>query len=203
MKKIWIGILLIALCGCSVAEPKDTKKTNEKDQTSYCDDATSTCGFGTEADMSAYEGFDHANSMFEESDMTHLINTIKRKETGIFYLGYPSCPWCVEALPVLNEVAKASNQHIAYVRTRDEKKELMYTEEQKKTLIDAASTYMQKDDEGNYQVYVPFFVVVKDGVVVDGHVGTVDGHDAHERVMTEEEKSQLKEIFEKMLQLTA
>lgn len=202
MRKLWLCMLLVVVCGCSSAETKDTKKNADNNTVSYCDDAGGTCGFGTEADMSAYEGFDSKDAMFEESDMAHLLSAIESKSTGMFYLGYPSCPWCVEALPILNEVAKEHSQHIAYVRTRDDQKELMYTEEQKKALIDAASSYMQKDTDGNYQIYVPFFVVIKEGKVVDGHVGTVDGHDAHERVMNEDEKSQLKDIFTKMLQLT-
>ena len=33
-----------------------------------------------------------------------------------------------------------------------------------------------------------------------GHVGTVDGHDAHERKMNEQEKKDLQSIYEDMFQ---
>ena len=45
---------------------------------------------------------------------------------------------------------------------------------------------------------MPFVVVVKDGKAVSGHIGTVDGHDAHERKMTEKETQELKKIYENM-----
>ena len=47
-------------------------------------------------------------------------------------------------------------------------------------------------------LYVPFVVVVKDGKAVSGHIGTVDGHDAHERKMTEKEMQELKKIYADM-----
>lgn len=196
MKKAVLCIVLIILCGCS--STTNTKQP-EDNNAAYCDD-TKGCGFGEKADMSGYENFDTQNSMFEESDMAHLLNAIKEKKSGIFYLGFPKCPWCIEAIPVLNNIAKQHNQMIAYVRTRDDASELIYTPDQKKALISYASAYMNKDDEGEYQIYVPFVLVVKDGKVVAGHVGTVDGHDAHERKMKEEEKKALQNIYEDMFQ---
>ena len=44
--------------------------------------------------------------------------SVFQKESAILYFGYPSCPWCVEALPVMNEVMKADKQHILYIRTK-------------------------------------------------------------------------------------
>lgn len=98
----------------------------------------------------------------------------------------------------MNEVAKADKQHILYIQTRDDKKELLYTQDQKKEMISYTKQFMEKDDEGEYQLYVPFVVVVKDGKAVSGHIGTVDGHDAHERSMTDKEKQELKKLYEDM-----
>lgn len=197
MKKAFLCVLLILLCGCSTST--SNSKQPEDHNATYCDDSKG-CGFGEKADMSGYENFDTKNSMFEESDMAHLLTAIKEKKSGIFYLGYPKCPWCIEAIPVLNDIAKKHNQSIAYVRTRDDDSELIYTPDQKKELISYASTYMNLDDEGEYQIYVPFVLVIKDGKVVAGHVGTVDGHDAHERKMNEQEKKDLQSIYEDMFQ---
>lgn len=195
MKKTVLCILLVLLCGCSTSTT-DKQKT-EEDGTSYCDDSKG-CGFGEKADMSGYKDFDTKNSMFEESDMEHLLTAIKEKKTGIFYLGFPKCPWCEEAIPVLNDIAKENNQNIAYVQTRDDASELIYTPDQKKALISYASAYMNQDDKGEYQIYVPFVLVIKEGKVVAGHVGTVDGHDAHERKMNDQEKKELQTIYEDM-----
>ena len=58
---------------------------------------------------------------------------------------------------------------------------------------------MTKTDDG-LTLYVPVVVSIKDGNTIDGHVGTVDGHDAHERVMTEEEVEKLTAIYSEMLE---
>ena len=53
----------------------------------------------------------------------------------------------------------------------------------------------------NIKIYVPFVLVIKDGKVVAGHVGTVDGHDAHERkIELSKEKKDLQSIYEDMFQ---
>ena len=59
---------------------------------------------------------------------------------------------------------------------------------------------MNKDNEGEYQIYVPFVIVIKDGKVVSGHIGTVEGHDAHERKMNDQEKQDLQDIYTEMFE---
>ena len=152
------------------------------------------CSANTETD----KDFRETKNQFVDSDMQEALSVFQKKESAILYFGYPSCPWCVEALPVMNEVAKADKQHILYIRTRDDKKELLYTPKQKLEMISYTKQFMEKDDQGEYQLYVPFVVVVKDGKAVSGHIGTVDGHDAHERKMTEKETQELKKIYEDM-----
>ncbi len=100
---------------------------------------------------------------------------------------------CVE------EVRKEYDQTIHYIRTRDENRERLYTDEQKEKIAPYLKDYMSENEEGILTLFVPCVVVVKDGQVVDGHVGTVEGHDAHERKMTAEEQEQLKKKYEDML----
>lgn len=59
--------------------------------------------------------------------------------------------------------------------------------------------YMSENDEGVLTLYVPLVLVVKNGEVIDGHESTLDGHDATEREMTDDEKAQLKKIYETLL----
>lgn len=188
-------ILLIMLSACTNQTAKE-----EVQQPAYCDeDENTTCSLGKNADMSGYEGLDAKNTQFEESDMDTVLKTFDEKKDGIFYFGYPGCPWCVEAVPVLNEQAKEAGVKIQYIQTRDAEKKLMYTEQQKAKLVPLVEQYLNKDDDGNYQIYVPFVLIVKNGVAKSGHIGTVDGHDAHERVMTDDEKTQLIAIYQEML----
>lgn len=199
MKKIVLLLMVSLLCACSANTETDKSEPNKKD--AYCSDETdksSARGIDESADMSGYKDFRETKNQFVDSDMQEALSVFQKKESAILYFGYPSCPWCVEALPVMNEVAKADKQHILYIRTRDDKKELLYTPKQKLEMISYTKQFMEKDDQGEYQLYVPFVVVVKDGKAVSGHIGTVDGHDAHERKMTEKETQELKKIYEDM-----
>ncbi|MCR0328029.1 transporter accessory protein [[Clostridium] innocuum] len=199
MKKIVLLLMVSLLCACSANTKTEQTKTNTKD--SYCSDESdksSACDIDESADMSGYQDFKDTKNQFVESDMKEALSVFQKKESAILYFGYPGCPWCVEALPIMNEVAKADKQHILYIQTRDDKKELLYTQDQKKEMISYTKQFMEKDDEGEYQLYVPFVVVVKDGKAVSGHIGTVDGHDAHERSMTDKEKQELKKLYEDM-----
>ena len=46
----------------------------------------------------------------------------------------------------------------------------------------------------------PFVVVVKKGKAIKANIGTVEGHDAHERKMNEKEKRQLRKIYDAMFE---
>lgn len=193
MKKTMIFILALLLVGCSVNTDK------EKDKAAYCDDGEEgVCSITKSADMSSYENFTDKSNQFVKSNMKEMLTMFKEKKSGVVYLGYPDCPWCIEALPVMNEIAKAEETKISYVQTRDSEKKLLYSEEEKKELIPYVEQYLNKDEDGAYQLYVPFMVVIKDGKAVAGHIGTVDGHDAHERKMTKEESEDLKKIYQEM-----
>lgn len=197
MKKIIPFLILLLLCGC--AGNTEEKKV-EPAKNTYCGDENKdgACGLEEPADMSGYEDFDSKDSRFVKSEMKEALAMFKEGKSGILYFGYPKCPWCVEALPIMNEIAKEDNLNIHYIRTRDDDKKLLYTEQEKKEFIQYTEKYLEKDDEGNYQIYVPFVVVVKDGKAISGHIGTVDSHDAHERKMNEKEKKELKALYTKM-----
>ena len=47
---------------------------------------------------------------------------------------------------------------------------------------------------------LPFVVVVKKGKAIKANIGTVEGHDAHERKMNEKEKRQLRKIYDAMFE---
>lgn len=57
-------------------------------------------------DMSDYDGFQDRDNVFVKSDMAEAIQLFQNKKDAILYFGFPDCPWCIEALPIMDESAK-------------------------------------------------------------------------------------------------
>ena len=85
------------------------------------------------------------------------------------------------------------------MQTRDSQTELLYTDEERKELSLYLKDYMKEDESGDLKLYVPLVVRIENGKVVDGHLGTVEGHDAHERKMNEEEKEEVMQNYKKIV----
>lgn len=135
--------------------------------------------------------FDEATAFFQEG------------KTGLLYFGFPDCPWCRDVIPVLEQEAEEAGQEVLYIRTRDDNKERLYTDEQKEKIIPYLEEYMSENDDGELTLYVPLVVSVENGEATAGNVGTVEGHDAHEREMTEEEQKELQEILHNIVNRAA
>ncbi|WP_305204523.1 TlpA family protein disulfide reductase [Dubosiella newyorkensis] len=179
MKKLFI-LCVFLLAGCATQTPSKTPSACSEEQ---------ACTIGDQNTVETMQPLS-----FEEA-----LSFFKEKKSGLLYFGFENCPWCQEALPILREEAKRQNVSIHSILTRDENNELLYTEEQKQEIIPYLQDYMSKNEEGELTLYVPLVVVVKDGKAIEGHVGTVDDHDAHARKMTEEEKQELQKKYEDLL----
>ena len=92
------------------------------------------------------------------------IIKILENGTGVVYLGFPECPWCMEYVKHLNESAKENNvSKIYYKNILNERKE--NTKEYQK-MVELINDYLQYDEEGNKRIYVPAVIVVNNGVIV-------------------------------------
>lgn len=188
MKKI--GIVLFGIClllaGCN--DNKEKENTN-------------VCGVDCEkADMEGYDNFMDGDHVFLEVTFDEANTFIKDKEfSGIIYFGYATCPWCIEAVPIMNEVAKAQETNIYYVNKKSEANEA-HPEWLKETtkLLDKA--YGLDENDGETYLYVPEVIVIKEGKIVAHHMGTLDDHDATERKMTDKEQEELQKIYEELFE---
>lgn len=187
MKKIVLLMLVLVLGGCRTQEEPETDQP-------YCSFNSDECL----SDSDEYEAFIKDSDVFIEITMQEAIDMFENQESGILYFGFPDCPWCLEALPIMEEAAKENGKDIYYVRTRDDERNLIYTDEEKSAILSYVGQFEDTDDEGNAALFVPLVVTVKDGEAISGHVGTVEGHDAHERVMSQDEQDQLKKIYVEM-----
>lgn len=153
-----------------------------------------------------YPSLNTANHAFDIIDYDTLL-TLFDEGDHILYLGFPSCPWCVEYVTYYNEVAKEQNKRIKYYDIKEIRKIVdgaLYSDFQ--TLVDKIDAeYLSEKVENDITydwIYAPTLFVIKNGKVVARVVGGIDGHNILERSLTKEEKEEyldlLREIFSKI-----
>lgn len=171
-------VCALALAGC-------VQKTDSAANTSACDGSSEKACDAAETAADEYG--------FIPMEFDEAIAFFKEGKSGLLYFGFPDCPWCKEAVPILQQEAKDTGVDVYYIRTRDSEHNRLYTDEQKENIVPYMKDYMSNNDEGVLTLYVPAIVAVKDGKAVAGHVGTVDEHNAKEGPMTSEQKKQAEE----------
>ncbi|MDO4963568.1 MAG: hypothetical protein Q4E75_05715 [bacterium] len=156
------------------------------------------------------------------SNYDEVIDVIENK-TGIIYLGFPECPWCRNAIPVLLDAAKQNKVKTIYylniLNDRDsyvvEDGSLVYEKDDKgkelkgttgyKKLLKVLDNYLtdytiRYEDElyetGEKRIYAPSVIFVKDGRVLGIHVSTVDSQTDPYKSLTDEENDELYSIYE-------
>ncbi|MEG0169341.1 TlpA family protein disulfide reductase [Anaerorhabdus sp.] len=208
MKKILSLLLALTLVGCTATQaPTPTPEESKKPSSNVGCDVTSECEDGEKADMSAYKDFMDTDHVFRSITMQQGNELLESDKTFVLYYGFSTCPWCVELLPILNDVAKENGMAVEYVNVRPEGTDStndirVDTNPDYVKLTEIVNDYLPVNDEGVKRLSVPFVFFVKDGEIVETHIGTLDSHDAKERVMNDEEKAELTQImidnFQKM-----
>lgn len=194
MKKILLILLtLFMFTACSSKQEEVT--TSE---------GSSACGIET------CEEEEKASYKIAENQITvaDVVSKLENKESFVLYMYFDACPWCKELGPIVSD----------YLSDKDDLFNMTYA-----LNVRADGTkendLRYKDDDGNYNeplfetiynfirdqldedgvVYVPTLLFIKDGELVYFHTGTVEGHDATERTLTDEEKQsivdELKEYY--------
>ena len=138
---------------------------------------------------------------------------ILKSGTGIIYLGFPECPWCRNAVPVLLDAANETGVDTIYyfnaLSIRDKKHldedgnivvDDKGTEEYKKLveiLYDYLGEYEGLNDSSIKRIYFPTVIFVKNGDIKGLHVSTVDSQVNPKEPLTNEQYEELKEIYVK------
>lgn len=177
MKKIIIAcILALALGACS----SDTGSSPKE-----------------RADMSGYSTLTDTDHVFIESSVKEMAEMMDNHESFAVYFGFDECPWCLEAVPLLNEAAKENNEDVYYINTRknSEWKSNLDIDDYD-LLVEKLGDYLSFDDDGVKHLYTPHVFFMKDGSVVYDHEGTIEGHDAHDETLSDEEKETVKGYYE-------
>ncbi len=148
------------------------------------------------------------------SDIEKLF---KDNASFVIYMGFPTCPWCRNAIGVLLDVAKSRNiNDIKYINIYDMR--TMWTVKDDKLEVTRKGTddyykllelfdsilddyYYETDDNkyetGEKRIYAPTVVFVKDGEIVGSHVATVTLNEDQTPydVILDDQKEELSKIY--------
>ncbi len=169
MKKIFsILMVLLVLTGCA------EKKTTLEDLKTIPND------------MMSYETMIEPSNRFLELSFEEALRLFEEKGSGILLISRPSCPHCLNAVPVLHEVAEEHDLMIYYVDCSKG----FENQHLEKLEVYAANVL------GARGVLVPIVFSIINGEALGKHIGTVAEEDG---LLTEEQKKETKEIYEKLL----
>ncbi|MCL1991104.1 MAG: hypothetical protein FWG67_09475 [Defluviitaleaceae bacterium] len=166
------------------------------------------------SDMSAYEI--EGEHRFYDVTMYEALQLIEDPSfDGMLYFGFPTCPWCQAAVPVIHEASQEVGVDIFYVSRRHDLRadewlewdELMawwlyeQTEDMRWIYLDetGSETTEVTNEPLRPNIFVPHVVHVRNQTVIDQHRGTFEGHDApNDPGLTEEAHETLLRIYRNM-----
>lgn len=167
-----------------------------------------TSGGSTYLELNIRE--DHRFTIATEEQVRDLLD----KGNGAIYFGFPECPWCRNAVPVIDEAAEAVNlDEILYLnvmemrdqKSRDADGEIVTDKEGTdfyyyllEQLGDLAPAYTSLEDPNERRILVPLVAVVVGGNVVDTHLSTVDSQEDPYTPLTDEQHTELLDIYKQM-----
>lgn len=174
-------ILICLISGCSVNKNID----NNYDALKFKEEYEALNDSSVKMDISD-------DNPIKYVDFSSLEEVLTSK-TGVIYLGFPSCPWCRNIIPVLFEVAKENDIDTIYYANPREIKD---NHENYQKLKDILNDYLEVNDEGEKTLYVPDVYFVKDGKIVGNHLSSVDSQDDPYVSLTLEQVLELKNIYQ-------
>lgn len=183
MKKVlWIMAGFLLLTGCSVTpinkNIEDAKKFSEEYKA-----------------ISVSEN----NPMVYKTD--EEIIEILKSGTGIIYFGFPDCPWCQNAVPVLIATAKEMDiDEIYYFNPKEIREENTKSYQE---IVSLLGENLGNDENGNKRLYVPDVYFVSGGKIIGHNLKTVESQlNPKEEALTEEQTLELKNIYKKLISTT-
>ncbi len=162
------------------------------------------------------------NNPIKYSNYDEIIDVIENK-SGVIYLGFPECPWCRTALPVLFDVLKENNiDNLYYLNIKNERDSYVVQDDKityelddndreiKGTkgyfrLLDVLDRYLTEYiisyegktyETGEKRLYAPSVIFVKDGKVLGIQVSTVETQEDGYDELTKDQYDELYGIYE-------
>lgn len=151
------------------------------------------------------------NNPFVYATAKEVVDTLENG-TRLIYLGFPNCPWCRNAINVLQYVNTDKILYLNMTEQRDSYElvngALTKTKEGTKEyykmleLLDSILADYEVDgvNTGEKRIYVPLVIGVRDGNIVGYHADTVkflEGQTPYD-LLTDKQQNELKLIFDEI-----
>ncbi len=224
--KIILILLAFLLAGVTIfyvnndkKEKKEEPKTRITDAEKFKEEYESYNNMALEGNPSLHHrevNIDKENSI-KYASADDIEKMVTDKASGVIYLGFPTCPWCRNAIGVLLDVAKSRNvNEIKYINIYDMR--TMWTVKDDKLEVTRKGTddyykllelfdsvledYQYEADDKSYdtgekRIYAPTIIFIKDGEIVGSHVATVklnEGQTPYD-VILDDQKEELSKIY--------
>lgn len=149
------------------------------------------------ADMTGYESLKDTDHVFYDISVNDMVEGMDAHKTFVVYFGFAQCPWCQEAVPVLNAVAKENQMQIGYINTRKDPSWSSNMDiDDYDHVTERLGDYLEYDDDGIKHLYTPHVFFIREGKVVDEHEGAVPIEDESRTELNAYEKEELKDIYQ-------
>ncbi len=156
-----------------------------------------------------------SNNNVKYADIDLLLDVLNNG-SGVIYLGYPECPWCRNAVPVLLEAASELDMTVYYMNMHDERDTIKVNEDGSLEIVNEGtegykkllerldsilSEYTLEDVHGNTvsanekRIYVPLVIFVRDGEIVGYHADTVESQTNPLKLLDKDQKNELMDIY--------
>ena len=125
--------------------------------------------------------------------------------TGIVVFGFPGCPRCKNAFPVLESAYNAMNMgrhagfrgKIIYYDIFDDREA---DNERYREIVGFLEEFLPVDGNGNPRIYSPDVFFLAAGKVVGNHLDTVESLTDPSEPLNDEQRAELLEIYKKLIE---
>ncbi len=211
MKKYLLTILIISISilvvtsGCSIKREKELT-----DEEKFEQEYEMLNGKTNDSDVE-YKTIDiPTKNKVEYINAKEAIEILEGK-TGVIYFGFPECPWCRNALPVLMDAVKETGIDKIYYYNALNIRDTKHLDDDGKVVVDKKGTKSYKrilellgdkadvydglEDESIKRLYFPTVVFVREGKVISLHSSTVESQTDPSKKLTKKQTKELKEIY--------
>ena len=120
--------------------------------------------------------------------------------TGVIVFGFPICPRCKNAFPVLEQAFREMDMEryagfrgkILYYDMYDDREE---NNERYQTLVEYTKAFLRTDENGNPRIYSPDVFFISAGRIMGNHLDTVPSLINPRDALNDEQKAELLKIY--------